>query len=463
MTLEQCAGFRGQYQGGRCKNRGISVRGVTPESTVVRPGARRSAVYNSPIRETNKVRLLPKSRFLRVAFLLSLVISSWSYCRAAATNLVEGEEELTVRILGLTGPGTMAVEFVNRSSLTPKDAEEIRRAVLAKLADRGAHLVAAEQAAATVRISLSEDLQNYVWIAEVHQGLSDAPAILVSLPRPDVQSAQAEAALLVLHKALLWSQEDRILDAAVIDGNPAHMAVLDANRVTIYKLQNSGWHAEQALPIAHSKPWPRDLRGRLVLRKDHLFDAYLPGVFCRSSANAPLTMTCDHSDDPWPIGLENSSLNAFYAGSRNFFTGALAPGIGKQTAAPAFYSAAALPRENYTLWLFAATDGRLHLLDGMADQSTGKLNWGSEIAALRSDCGSGWQVLASGNAEGSKDTLRAFEFADRDPIAVSQPLEFSGTITALWTDSTGSSAVAVARDPQTERYEAFRITLACNR
>jgi len=439
------------------------VRGVTPESTVVRPGARRSAVYNSPIRETNKVTLLAKSRFLRVAFPLLLAILSLSYCMAAATNLVEAEEQLTVRILALTGPGTLAVEFVNRSSLTQKEVDEIRRAVLVKLADRGEHLVVAEQAAATVRISLSEDLQNYIWVAEVHQGLSDTPAILVSLPRPEAPSAQADAAPLDLHKALLWSQEDRILDAAVIDGNPAHMVVLDPKQATIYKLQNNGWHAEQALPIAHSNPWPRDLRGRLVLRKDHLFDAYLPGVFCRSSANPPLTMTCDHSDDPWPIGLENSSLNAFYAGSRNFFTGALAPGIGKQTAAPAFYSAAALPRENYTLWLFAATDGRLHLLDGMADQSAGKLSWGSEIATLRSNCGSGSQVLASGNAEGSKDTLRAFEFADRDPIAVSQPLDFSGTITAVWTDSTGSSAVAVARDSQAGRYEAFRITLTCNR
>jgi hypothetical protein len=422
-------------------------------------GAKRDAVYNARIFEM----LVPTSHTLRAVFFLLVALSLTPCVTAGVTNLAEGEEQLAARILTLTGPGTMAVEFVNRSSLSRTELEEIRRGVLAKLADRGAHFVAAEQAAATVRISLSEDLQNYVWVAEVHQGPSDAPAILVSLPRPEAQPAQPETASLVIHKALLWSQEDRVLDVAVIDGSPAHMIVLDSNAATIYKLQNNGWHAEQSLPIAHSRPWPRDLRGRLVLRKDHLFDAYLPGVYCRSSANAPLAMSCYGSDDPWPIGNEASNLSAFYAASRNFFTGALAPGIGKQTAAPAFYSAAALPRENYTLWLFAGADGQLHLLDGMADQSAGRLGWGSEIAAVRSNCGSGWQVLASGNGDGSKDTLHAFELPDRDPIAVSQALEFPGTITALWTDSSGASAVAVTPDLQAGRYEAFRITLTCGR
>lgn len=418
------------------------------------------AGYNSPISDPKMP--IPKSRHLRAGFSLFIVLA-WLQCVAAAGTTTEGEEQLAAKILAVTGPGTMAVEFVNRSSLSQKEAEEIRRGVLAKLADGGAHFMAAEQAAATIRISLSEDLQNYVWVAEVHQGPTDAPAILVSFPRPQTQDTLGETAALLIHKALLWSQEDRILDVAVIDGNPAHMVVLDAKTATIYKLQNNGWHAEQTLPIVHSRPWPRDLRGRLVLRKDHLFDAYLPGVFCRSSANAPIAMSCYESDDPWPIGNELSSLSAFYAASRNFFTGALAPGIGKQTSVLAFYSAAAVPRENYTLWLFSAANGQLHLLDGMVDQTTEKMDWGSEIAAVRSNCGSGWQVLVNSNTDGPKDTLRAFELPDRDPVAVSQALEFPGPITALWVDSSSASAVAVTQDFQGERYEAFRITLSCGR
>ena len=72
---------------------------------------------------------------------------------------------------------------------------------------------------------------------------------------------------MVLRKIPLWSQPDRILDVAVIDGNPARMLVLDANGVTAYRLQDNRWQPEQSLSIVHSRPWPRDLRGRLILAR----------------------------------------------------------------------------------------------------------------------------------------------------------------------------------------------------
>lgn len=382
---------------------------------------------------------------------------------ARASNWSAGEEQLAAKIAAVTGPGAIAVDFVNRSSLSRTDVDEIRRGLLTELAARGVRFVNAEQATATVRISLSENVRNYVWVAEIHQGTNESSVVMVSQLRPVTTPVEHQAAALVIRKAPLWSQENRILDVAVMDGDPAHMVVLDGNAATIYKLQGSGWIAEQALSIAHSRPWPRDLRGRLVWRKDHLFDAYLPGLFCRSSAAAPLTMNCYESDDPWPIGNQPFSLNGFYAGARNFFTGALAPGVGTQTTAPAFYSAAALPREKYTLWLFDALDGQLHLVDGMTDQILGRLGWGSDIAAVRSGCGSGWQVLATGNGDGSRDTLQAFELPDREPILASQAAEINGAVTALWTDSSGVSATAVVRDSEAARYEAFRITITCGR
>ena len=61
-------------------------------------------------------------------------------------------------------------------------------------------------------------------------------------------------------------------------------------------------------------------------------------------------------------------MGAFFAPTRNFFTGALTPGVGKFTTVSKFYSAALLPREKYLLWLFAATDGRVHMVDGISDQ-----------------------------------------------------------------------------------------------
>ena len=174
-------------------------------------------------------------------------------------------------------------------------------------------------------------------------------------------------------------------------------------------------------------------------------------------------MTCVENNDPWPIGADRFSQSASFTSSRNFFSGALSPGAGTQTRAPAFYSAAALPREQSTWWLLAAVDGSVHLLDGITDQAVEKLKWGSDIASLRSGCGSGWQVLATGAGAGRNDAVQAYEAPGRQPVAASMPLEVSGAVTALWTGSDGSSVVAVVHNSETGRYEAFRLTLTCGR
>lgn len=235
------------------------------------------------------------------------------------------------------------------------------------------------------------------------------------------------------------------------------------------------------MEVAHSRPWPRNLRGRFIVSKDHLLDAYLPGVICHSTATSPLALNCRNSEDPWPMvsaGMNTASafpsagqgslgagsippLSAFFAPTRNFFTGVVTPAIGKTTSVPKFYSAAALPRGKYTLWLFSATDGQVHVMDGIRDQ-TSKFGWGSDITTLKTSCGAGWQVLATTSTDAGGDAIRAYEIPDREPIPVSAAAEISGTLTALWTEVNGDSAMAVVQDQETGSYEAFRLAVACN-
>jgi hypothetical protein len=415
-----------------------------------------NAVYNARILD---MRASP-SRYSRAACFFMLLLMQ-APC-VVASPWHGPAEQLARKIAAATGPGAVALNVVNRSSLGHADVEEIRRGLTTELAALGVRSVGTEQAAATVQITFSENLQNYVWTAEVTQGSGEASVVMVAVPRSGAVVAEHAATPLIIHKTLLWSDENRILDAALVNTNPQHMIVLEPENVVLLKFQDGRWLAEQSLPITHLHPWPRDLRGRLLLRKDHLFDAYLPGVFCRSTAAAPLAINCYESDDPWPLGTDPSSLSAFFAPARNFFTGALSPGIEKQTTVKAFYSAAMLPRDRYKLWIFAAVDGQVHLLDGVTDQTSAKLDWGSDIASVRSACGLGWQVLATGNGEGGSETVRAFEMADREPVAVSQPLEFSGNITALWADSDGTTAIAVAQNLETGRYETYRLSISCS-
>lgn len=424
-----------------------------------------AAVYNARI----ACMCIFLSRILRAIFfpvivcgLLVLLCTPQTW----AGDWQQPEKQLAARIAAVTGPGAVALDLVNRSSLSPADVEHIRRGIVTELQASGVNCVKAEQATATVTIYLSENLQSYVWASEIHQGTNERSVVMISVPRPATMEDGREQFPLTIHKTLLWSQENRILDVTLLSGNPQRMLVLDPDQVTLYKLQASRWQPEQSFAITHAKPWPRDLRGRLVPRKDknHLFDAFLPGVVCHAATNPLLTMNCVASDDPWPLGTDQINLSAFFTPARNFFTGVLSPGIAKQTAAPPFYSAATLPREKYTLWMFSAVDGRIHLLDGITDQVTASPKWGSDIASVHSACGSGWQVLATEAGEGASDVVRAFEIPDREPVPASQPLEFPGTITAFWTawDNGSGFVIAAAHNSQTRRYEAYQLSLSCN-
>jgi hypothetical protein len=273
---------------------------------------------------------------------------------------------------------------------------------------------------------------------------------------------------IVLKTTLLFAQEQPMLDVALVEmPGGTRLLVLDGSVVAIYRHHGANaagqWELEASLPITHSRTFPRDLRGRLLLRRDHLFDVYLPGTLCRttSSAGAPLTLTCNDTDDPWPLTPDDGSVRAFFAASRNFFTGALSPGIGKVSNVPSFYSAAALPRSNYKLWALTAVDGSLHLVDGMTDQLIRGRKWGSDLSAVRSNCGTGTQLLVSESGDSERDGLRAFEIPDRDPVAASSAVEFGGRIVALWPETSGNAAAAIVKRKDTGWHEAYRISISC--
>jgi hypothetical protein len=395
-------------------------------------------------------------RYLSALFILSFIGTVW------AGDWSEPARQMAQKIVTVSGPGAVSITMENRSSLGKKDFDIIGGLLRVEMESLGVRSVAEEQAAASVRITLSENPRFYVWVAEIRQGNTEPVVVIVSLPRADAVGVVHDAMPMSLRLTPLWAQENRILDVAVLDENsaPQHIAVLDGDKVAIYRQKNGTWQTEQSLAITHARPWPQDLRGLLIPAKDHLFDVYLPGVFCQTSPGVPLSLNCHESDDPWPLpdAAGAQSLRGFYAASRNFFTGALTPGVGKLTNVGKFYSAAAVPRANYVLWLFADVDGQVHLVDGVTEQST-KLNWGSDLVSVRTGCGAGWQVLATAADITNGDSLRAYEIADRDPAPVSAALDLSGEITALWPDVKYDSAIAIVRGRG--EYEAFRVAVAC--
>lgn len=439
-----------------------------------------SPVYNSAILKMTLASRASSAarRFLIVFCVFFLCLFSGLAPGSGAANWSEPQRQLARKIVAVTGPGAVALTINNRSSLGKRESDIIGDGLRSALESLGIRLVPAEQAAASVAITLSENQNSYVWVAEAHQGVGENTVVMVSTPRLPSFSKPRDAVPLVLRKTTLWTQSDRILDLVVLEESsiPTRIAVLDGERVALYRWQAAKWDQEQSLAIAHDHPWPRDLRGRLVPGKDHLFDAYLPGVVCHTISSVPLALNCRESDDPWPLtfpaanGTTSSApspFSAFFAPTRNFFTGVLSPRIGKFSTVPKFYSVAFIPRDQYVLWLFAALDGQVHMIDGVSDRTLrrglDRTGWGSDLATVRTSCGSGWQVLAvSPSDNDNNDSVRAYEIPDREPVAVSAPLEVSGKVTALWTEAKGDGAIAIVRHLGTGEYEAFQLTVSCS-
>jgi hypothetical protein len=442
----------------------------------------RKAIYNSAIPRANLKSVNQSScKASRLGFaLLVLLLSTVAF----AADWSAAEQQLAKKIVAVTGPGTLSLTVENRSSLGRRDSDLVQNGLRSALEQSGTHFAKSDQAAASVALTLSENETSYVWVAEIQQGAGESVVAMVSVPRSGRSGTAYESMPITLRKVPLWAQDERILDVAVLEenGTPSRIAVLGAEDLSIVRLQNGKWQMEQTLQLGHARPWPLDLRGRLVPAVDHTLSAYLPGVICRVAVNGvPLTITCHSSDDPWPIVSGTMNLNSgvfpsagsstttsaavpalggFFASTRNYFTGVLSPAIGKFGTVPKFYTAAFVPREKYTLWLFASGDGKVHLVDGMNDQRS-SFDWGSDIAAVKTGCGAGSQVLATASGDQAQDSIRAFEFPDRDPVAVSAAVEFPGPVSALWTEARADSAIAIARNRDTGSYEAFRLSLAC--
>jgi len=408
------------------------------------------AGYNSRI-----LQMLPSScaRWLCCAFLLLSQLALGADWRAPAAQLAE-------KLSAATGPGVIALDITNRSSISAADVEQVRHLLVSDLAASGVRVWQPDQAAAIATVTLSENLQSYVWVAQIQQGSAEPSLAMVSLDRPASSAASQNSPLMVLRATTLISQPEPILDVAVLDGSPRRALLLSGTGVSIFDFQEGRWVLAQTLPIVHAAPLPRDLRGRILLRKDHLVDVYLPGVACRSSEAGSLTLTCSPSDDPWPLVTADFGLSGFYAPARNFFTGVLAPGIGKQKSGPPFYSAAPVLKGNYVLWVLSGTDAQVHLLDGINQQTASKVRWGSTIAGIRAACRPDWLVLATSQEE-RDDSVQAFEFPDREPLAVSQRLTVNGPVKALWSQQNGESVTAVFTNSETGNYEALQLTLAC--
>jgi hypothetical protein len=415
---------------------------------------------------------------------LAVAALLWVVPAARAANWEQPASDLAKQIAALSGPGPAKLTMRNDSSLAAVEVPAIQRLLERDL--RGFGVVAGGSESGTlIRVTLSENAQGGLWVAEVVEGTETRVTMLaVAL---GAAATGVGGSGLVVRRTLMITEADPVLDAQIFTvGTLARLVVLEPERIVTYVRSAAGlsfvgtaqgnWVEDQQFAIAHTRAYPRDVRGELVGAGDHLFDAYLPGVMCSgTNTGAQIVVTCGDSDDPWPLsgavvgpggGVVEVAQRAFYNAMRDSFTGVLAPGFGMDL--PAFYQASDIARPTGTGLLLNTVDGRLLLIENNTLKPvSGADDWGSDFAVVRSECGSGVQVLVSGSgAAADGDSLRAYEIAGREAIGVSPLLPVEGAVMAIHAagsaTSAGASATVIVRRDAPLRYEVWNAAALCN-
>ena len=381
---------------------------------------------------------------------------------------------LAEQIAGVLGPGQAALSVRNLSSIADSEIPAIRAFIEKNLKTRGV-VTASAESANTIRITLSENNRERLWVAEIVQG-NETRVVMVEAGSGSSRTG-AVADYMTLRRErlpiLVDNSEDPVLAALEIANS---LILLRPEAVDLSAFAEGTWQHQKNIAMNEHRQLSRDARGVLISLSDGTgFNALVGQSECSgtyaatpSATSHPTdnwTIHCHASDEPWPILQNNDpvhpvTIKAFYNPARNYFTGVITPALGLDL--PPFYSAALLTRANGTALLIGGIDGKVQIVDNGAMKAvSGARDWGSDFAVLKSGCGSGAQVIASGSGEAVSDSLRAYELPAQEAIPASAPVSMNGAVTALWPAPDGKSLLAAVKQASGD-YEVDRVTALCN-
>jgi hypothetical protein len=318
--------------------------------------------------------------------------------------------------------------------------------LLSELAAKVAAIVGARTPPPKISIRCSDNLRERVCTADIDDGTA-REVVIVTRPHEQAPGdAMTTEIPVVVQLRPVVAQANPILDVVQVG---RRLIVLDPLAVTVHETAAEGWRRLASYPIASANPWPRDVRGRLVVEGGS-WTAFIPGGSCRGSLD-PMRGGCQGDQIPWPLEIENTGLVA----GRNVFT--TADGL-------RYFGIAPLDVDAGARWVAAAETGRLLLLDDERRPLEPPVGTGDDVAAISTSCGPGKHIVVAGRAtEDGLDTIRVVRVAARQVADVASPVAVAGRVTALWPTPAGDRALVVTRNPTTRGYEAFQVGLACGR
>jgi hypothetical protein len=342
------------------------------------------------------------------------------------------------------------------------ELDDAKKVIENELQVRGLRTVADSSFDAKLRITLSSDDTERLWIADF-----DNDGAHVTFIEPFERSsfdAKPWAARTHVDRELVFSGNAPILDFACT--NPA--TAKECGKVLVlYPDAVVLMDSEQSFPrvsISHENTWPRDLRGRLKISGTD-FEARVEGVGCAGNVAHVANSKCAPVNGPWIFSGPGTVTFAFLAPAGNFFqwVTAVTSGAAKANQEP-FFSLAGLEFDGEPAWISTETKGEVRLLSGKNRVTLAVTSaWGSELATVKTDCGNGWQVLSTSRRDNTEsDSVAVYEWSGSEFRSLSDPLELDGPVVAMWSAENGGPARAVVHNLKTGNYEAYLLKVGCS-
>jgi hypothetical protein len=211
-------------------------------------------------------------------------------------------DALAAKIAATTArPGPVHLEVKNLSALDPSRIFDLRLKLEADLQRRGTKLVADAGADATLQVTVTENLRDIIFAAELRR--SDSPeVVLASLDRAEAESKSESTQPVRLEREFIWSQPDPILDFIILPPAPdatPRLAVLEPRRLVIYRFTEGRWQPQESHPLP-SIPAARDPRGTFtapVNEPEATIGVDLLGAKCTLKTKDRLELTCTTGRD----------------------------------------------------------------------------------------------------------------------------------------------------------------------
>ncbi len=403
--------------------------------------------------------------------LLFLTVPGVSWAQTSANPWQDPARELARKVGAITGPRqTVALAVHNLSSLSDSEVAAVRLAIEAELRAAGLRLATKPSGAPELRVTLSENLQGLLWVAEIPRDNSRDVA-WVSLPKSALLSPIASSQAFVLQSKLIYEQDEPILDFRFSDPKspsaPRLLLVLKRAQVEIYEPDGSSWRFFRSAPLPQPVISTRDQIADLRTDAESFFWVFLAGFVCRGSPQPLLEMDCwDKVMDHYSTSPSKLEISPQIVQGRNFYRVHdfdKGDPIEHQTL---HYSEIWIKQDGRSIHVEFGLDGIARVFldgEGGTNEFT-KSGWGSQLGVVKSGCGKGMQLLVTAPGDWTEpDAIQAVEFDGLQPISVSTSLMMPGPVIKFNFDPASGKALAVVRNLKTNHYEAYTLTLSCGR